>query len=77
MHEKVSRTCLMSLNTSYTLPIIFLYKYLLLPTNPERVKSWEVTCCLCQHTKEAPAMFPACPMQSLLTSLLQYAQSFQ
>lgn len=37
------------------LPIIFLYKYLL-PTNPEKVKFWEMTCCLCQHTKEAPAV---------------------
>ena len=36
------------------LPIIFLYKYCL-PTNPEKVQSWEVTC-LCQHRKEAPAI---------------------
>lgn len=56
MHYNVSRTFLHIPGCKWaSLPIIFLYEYLLLPPNPERVKFWEVTG-LCQHTKEAPAV---------------------
>lgn len=72
MHYNISRTFFHIPGYKWASPpIIFLYKYLLLPTNPERVKFWEVTC-LCQHSKEAPDVRCFLPEAIFASKLLLY-----